>query len=204
MWTDHEKDTETPAVTWEKGALNLQKVCNSYSQVEYILSFTTGNFDLFIKQLKSDSCNSYESYLESDFNGYSHGWMARISYPFILPSHHLFYKRRVSFSSIRYVWMNDMKWRFLVQFSCSVVSNSLRPHGLQHTRLPSPSPTPGAYSDSCPSCWKMPSNHLILCRPLLLLPTIFPSLRVFFSQSVPCIRWPKYWSFSFSGGFKSQ
>ena len=44
----------------------------------------------------------------------------------------------------------------------------------------------------------MPFNHLILCRPLLLLPSIFPSIRVFFNQSVLCITWPKYWSFSFS------
>ena len=44
----------------------------------------------------------------------------------------------------------------------------------------------------------MPSNHLILCLPLLLLPSIFPSIRVFSNESVLCIRWPKYWSFSFS------
>ena len=44
----------------------------------------------------------------------------------------------------------------------------------------------------------IPSNHLILCRPLLLLPSIFPSIRVFSNESVLCIRWPKYWSFSFS------
>ena len=44
----------------------------------------------------------------------------------------------------------------------------------------------------------MPSNHLILYCPLLLLPSIFPSIRVFYSESIPCIRWPKYWSFSFS------
>ena len=44
----------------------------------------------------------------------------------------------------------------------------------------------------------MPSNHLILYRPLLLLPSIFPSIRVFSNESVVCIRWPKYWSFSFS------
>ena len=44
----------------------------------------------------------------------------------------------------------------------------------------------------------MLSNHLILCRPLLLLPSIFPSIRVFSNESVLCIRWPKYWSFSFS------
>ena len=44
----------------------------------------------------------------------------------------------------------------------------------------------------------MPSNHLILCRPLLLSPSIFPSIRVFSNKSVLCVRWPKYWSFSFS------
>ena len=44
----------------------------------------------------------------------------------------------------------------------------------------------------------MPFNHLILCRPLLLLPSVFPSIRVFSKESVFCIRWPKYWSFSFS------
>ena len=44
----------------------------------------------------------------------------------------------------------------------------------------------------------VPSNHVILCRPLLLLPSIFPSIRVFSNESVLCIRWPKYWSFSFS------
>ena len=44
----------------------------------------------------------------------------------------------------------------------------------------------------------MPSNHLILCRPLLLLPSIFPSIRGFSNESALCIRWPKYWSFSFN------
>ena len=47
-------------------------------------------------------------------------------------------------------------------------------------------------------CVGEPSNHLILCRPLLLLPSIFPSIRVFSNESVLCIRWRKYWSFSFS------
>ena len=44
----------------------------------------------------------------------------------------------------------------------------------------------------------MPSNHLILCHPLLLLPSVFPSISVFSNELAPCIRWPKYWSFSFS------
>ena len=50
----------------------------------------------------------------------------------------------------------------------------------------------------------MPSNHLILCRPLLLLPSIFPSIRVFSNESVLRIRWPKYWSFSFSISSSSE
>ena len=84
-----------------------------------------------------------------------------------------------------------------VQFSHSVMSSSLWPHGLQHARLPCPSPTPGACSNSCPSsqwCYSTISS----CRPLLLLPSIFPSIRVFSNESVLHIKWPKYWSFSFS------
>ena len=50
----------------------------------------------------------------------------------------------------------------------------------------------------------MPSNHLILCHPLLLLPSVFPSIRVFSNESVLYIRWPKYWSFSFSIGPSSE
>ena len=87
-------------------------------------------------------------------------------------------------------------WDVPVQFSCSAMSDSFQPHGLQHARPPCPSPTPGAYSNSCPLI--MPSNHLILCRPLLLLPSIFPSIRVFSNESALRIRWPKYWSFSFN------
>ena len=82
-----------------------------------------------------------------------------------------------------------------VQFSCSIMSDSLRPHGLQHSRLPCPSPTPRAYSLMSIEL-VMPSNHLILYCPLLLLPSIFPSIMVFSNESVICIRWPKYWSFS--------
>ena len=79
-----------------------------------------------------------------------------------------------------------------VQFTRSVLSDSLRPHELQQASL------------SMTNSWSllelmsiesvMPSNHLIL----LLLPSIFPSIRVFSNESTLCIRWPKYWSFSFS------
>ena len=85
------------------------------------------------------------------------------------------------------------------QFSRSVVSNSLRPHGLHAARQASLSIT---------NSWSLlklmsiesvvPSNRLILCWPLFLLPSIFPSIRVFSNESVLHIRWPKDWSFSFS------
>ena len=81
-------------------------------------------------------------------------------------------------------------------FSHLVVFNSLQLHGLQHVRLSCPSPSPRACSNSCSlSRWR-PSNCLILCRPLLLLPLIFPRISVFSNGSALCIRWPKYWSFS--------
>ena len=81
-----------------------------------------------------------------------------------------------------------------VQFSCSVMSDSLQPHGLQHARPPCSSPTPELMSIES----VMPSNHLILYHPLLRLPSIFPSIRVFSNEPVLHIKWPKDWSFSFS------
>ena len=85
---------------------------------------------------------------------------------------------------------------FSVQFSSvAQLCLTLRPHEPQHARPPCPSRTPGVYSNSCPLSRGMPSNHLILCRPLLLLPSIFPSIRVFSNESALCMRWPKYWSF---------
>ena len=84
---------------------------------------------------------------------------------------------------------------FSVQFSCSVVSESLLPHELQHARPPCPSPTPSSPKPTSIES-VMPSNHLILCRPLLLLPSIFPRTRVLSDESALRIRWPKYWSFS--------
>ena len=96
-------------------------------------------------------------------------------------------------------WSAEGKGRMLssVQFSCSVVSDSVTPWtaALQS-------------SLSITNSWSllklmsieslMPSNHLILCHPLLLPTSIFPSFRVFSNESVLCIRWPKYWSFSFN------
>ena len=74
---------------------------------------------------------------------------------------------------------------------------TLRPHGPQHTRPACPSPTPRVYPNSCPSsgcCHPAISSH----RPLLLLPSIFPSIRVFSNESALHNRWPKDWSFSFN------
>ena len=92
--------------------------------------------------------------------------------------------------SFRGIFLHTM----LLLFRSSVMSNSLRPHGRQHARLPCPSPSTGLMSIES----VMPSNHLILCHPLLLLPSIFPSIRIFSNESALCIRWPKYWSFSIS------
>ena len=83
---------------------------------------------------------------------------------------------------------------YSVQFSRSVVSDSLRPHGLQHARLPCDHQLTQTHVQRS----VMPSSHLILCRPLLLLPPIPPSIRVFSNESTLHMRWLKYWSFSFS------
>ena len=83
-----------------------------------------------------------------------------------------------------------------VQFSHSVMSSSLWPHVLQPTRLPCPSPTPGACSNSCPLNW--------WCHPTIsssvapFSASVFPSIRVFSNESAVQIRWPKCWSFNFS------
>ena len=79
----------------------------------------------------------------------------------------------------------------------SVMSDSLRPHGLQHARLPCPSLSPGVFSTHVHRVSDA-IQHLTLCHPLLLPPSIFPSIRVFSNESVLSIRGPKKWSFSFS------
>ena len=88
----------------------------------------------------------------------------------ILPDLHL---SSVQFSSLSRVWLFATSWIAACQASLSI-TNSQSPLELV-----------------------MPSNHLILCHPLLLLPPISPSIRVFSNESTLCMRWPKYWSFSF-------
>ena len=101
-------------------------------------------------------------------------------------------------SSIRgHQWPQCLFSIHFTQFSCSVVFDSLWPHEQQHTRPPCLSQLPESPQPmSIESV--MPSNHLILCHPLLLLSSIFPSIRVFSNESALCIRWQKYWSFSFN------
>ena len=85
-----------------------------------------------------------------------------------------------------------------VQFGHSLLSNSLWPYGLQHNRLTCPSLTPRAYSNSCPSSpWCHLTNSSSV-NHLFLLHSVFPRIRFFFKKSVLPIRWPRYWSFSFS------
>ena len=84
-----------------------------------------------------------------------------------------------SVQSLNRVWLFVTPWAAVHQASLSI-TNSWSPPKPMSIEL------------------MMPSDHLILCRPLLLLPSIFPSIRVFSNESALCIRWPKYWSFSFS------
>ena len=81
-----------------------------------------------------------------------------------------------------------------VQFSYSVVSDSLWPHESQHARPPCPSPTPRVHPKAHVHELVMTSNHPIFCHPLLLLPSIFLSIRVISNDSALRMRWPKYWS----------
>ena len=102
----------------------------------------------------------------------------------------------------RYISVIDLNVSFSVelehQFSRSVVSNSLRPHEPQHARPPCPSPTPRVHPNPCPlSQWCHPTISSSVIN-LLLLPSIFPSNRVFSNESALHIRGPKYWSISFN------
>ena len=103
---------------------------------------------------------------------------------------------KISYFSVTFY--QKPKWTFWVEFSCSVVPNSLQSHGLQYTRPPCLSPTPGVYPNSCPlvSQWCHPtiSSSVI---PFSSCPQSFPA-SFFSNELVLCIRWPKYWSFSFS------
>ena len=96
-------------------------------------------------------------------------------------------------------------WELLLLFSCSVVSDTLRPNGLQHTRLPCPSPHPGVFSNSCQwSQWCHPTICSSVIPMSSFLSSIFPSIRAFSNELVLLIRRPKCWSFSFSISTSSE
>ena len=97
----------------------------------------------------------------------------------VLNSHMCLVATSSSVQSLSWVWLFETPWTAARQASLSF-TNSRSLLKLMSIEL------------------VMPSNHLILCRSLLLLPSMFPSIRVFPNESVLCIRWPKYWSFSFS------
>ena len=84
-----------------------------------------------------------------------------------------------SFQSLSQVWLFATPWTTACQASLSITNSWSPPKSMSIESV-------------------MPSSHLIFCRPLLLLPSIFPSIRIFSNESTPCIRWPKYWSFSFN------
>ena len=131
--------------------------------------------------------------------GYLYKHSRKVSRYWLFPSDSLIHPLHVCVcvyvNAHTYIHTHNFLYLSSVQFSCSVVSDSLRPHELQHARSPCPSTTPGVHSNSHPlSQW----CHLILCCPLLLRPPIPPSIRVFSNESTICMRWPKYWSFSFS------
>ena len=84
-----------------------------------------------------------------------------------------------SVQSLSCVWLFETPWTAARQASLSITNSQSPPKPMSIESM-------------------MPSNHLIFCCPLLLLPSIFPSIRVFSNESALCVRWPKYWSFSFS------
>ena len=94
-------------------------------------------------------------------------------------------------------WLIKYKLFSSVQFSRSVVSDSLRPHESQHARPPCPSPTPGVHSNSCPWSWWCYPIISSSVTPFSSCPQFLPA-SVFSNESTLPIRWPKYWSFSFS------
>ena len=100
-------------------------------------------------------------------------------------------------SEFAFFFFANLMMPYIFQFSPSVMSDSLWPHGLQLSRLPCPSPTPRAWLNSCASSRRCHPNTSSCVIPVFSC-SVFPSTRVFSSESVLCIRWPKYWNFSIS------
>ena len=132
-------------------------------------------------------------------------WLYQLLLPQIVGTltSHMLFGHNVTFPAADYLysrwnWVSSKVWSQSVQSLSRVrLFSRVRPHELQHARLLCPSTTPRACSNSSIES-VMPSNCLILCCPLPLPPSVFASIRVFSSESVLHIKWPKYWSFSFS------
>ena len=144
--------------------------------------------------------HSNTAFLPESLHSLSNHSLPGMSFYHLQNFHHISHRETYQHSSrMAFPCLQSFSVEFSsVQFSRSVVSNSSRPHESQHARPPCPSPTPGVtqtyvhrVSDAI-----QPSHPL--CRPLLLLPPIPPSIRVFSNESTLPMRWPKYWSFSFS------
>ena len=140
---------------------------------------------IIFDELKCSACPG-ESYFIID------EWYCIFPLPYSPPSSH--------FNPFVCVHVSRLLFRSLsvssVQFNCSVVSNSLQLHGLQHARSPCPSPTPRVYSNYCPLSWWYHPTILSSVVPFSSCLLSFP--RVFSKNTALLIRWPKYWSFSFS------
>ena len=96
-------------------------------------------------------------------------------------------------------WNSTTKWKIQsVQFSCSALSKSLQPHGLQHAKLPCPSPAPWACSNSCSTNWWWHASMASSIVPFASYLQSFPALGFFSNELVFCIRWPKDWSWAFA------
>ena len=115
------------------------------------------------------------SFKSSSVQSLSRGWL--FATPWTATAIHRVAKSRTRMSD----WATELNWNWTAACQASLsITNSQSPPKPMSTDL------------------VMPSNHLILCHPLLLLPSIFPSIRVFLNKSVLRVRWPKYWSFSFN------
>ena len=186
-------------IMWDISPRNLK--VNSKSSCYFVLFyFLYAILSWFI------NCRQCENSKHSSFNGSSSICFAYINWTIWNSVIILIYRWRkgdmLNFSSFA-KFAFPMCIKNFVVVHHSVLSNSLWSHGLQHSRFPCLSPSPSDCSNSSIES-VMPSNHLILCCPLILLPLIFPSIKVFSKASVLCIRWPKYWSFSLSISFSNE
>ena len=137
---------------------------------------------LIFAKISKNVCDCWRIFMMADLKSLSHNssiWFLMVFVDFYSHEYFNFPLILVSVQSLSRVWLFVTAWTAARQASLSIT------YSRSWLKLMSIESV-------------MPSNHLILCHPLLLLPAIFPSIRVFSNESILCIRWPKYWSFSFS------